>query len=661
MTSKISFSKLVKENLRHRLGGCIFTLFCFLGMILLFVIVIQNSMAYDGWTRKEVYQTILDATVTNDVLITVVVILGAFLGISGFSYLHSKKKVDYYHALPITRRELFWVITASSLLIFSIMLVATSLLKIVITTVLGYTTGTFLKHMLMSMFIYWLGFTSSYLVAVLAMIMTGNIIVGIMGTVVFITWIPVIIRYIVPVLSSTFFTSYVKPQHIVSYLDYGSPVFLLYRLLFEGKEQWDYGQKAVVFLAICIWIFLLAMLCQWLFEKRPSESAEKAMVFPSWNPVIRFLLVIPASIYAGFYLYSMAIGSSKLWMFVGIILGVICFHGFIECIFQFDLHGMFASKKQMGAELLIALCIVLTFAFDVYGYDQYVPQKGKIEGIMVQSSNLVNTMDRTAETGEKGVTGMEMEKTLSVLKKALKTKADPQDENTEFLQTTYYMKNGKRIQRNFCVEKENADQILELLFQDQKYKKNLFLLYSKDWNTIEKVSWNNGEEEQDLFLTEEEKNQLFSSYLEEFDTLSYSDIKNTAPTGEMLVQRSTKYLNDPIEEYYFIYPSFQKTLSFLQNKGCEVEPVLTNANIMEIKVLGSDMEQEKEWSVTDPLLIQSVKNKLYISQFNHWIGDSGYDTTTKGNVVIVYYWKGLKEEKIEALIDSETLQLLEQS
>lgn len=51
MTSKISFFKCMKENMRHRLAINVVTLLYFLFTLLYFVVMIQNAMAYDGWTR----------------------------------------------------------------------------------------------------------------------------------------------------------------------------------------------------------------------------------------------------------------------------------------------------------------------------------------------------------------------------------------------------------------------------------------------------------------------------------------------------------------------------------------------------------------------------------------------------------------------------------
>lgn len=105
MTSKISFSKLLKENLRRRPGMIALTTLYFLFTIIMFIIAIQNTMAFEGWTRKEVYDQILVSIGFSDMSV-LCALLGVIVGVSGFAWMHSGKKSDFYYALPVRRREL---------------------------------------------------------------------------------------------------------------------------------------------------------------------------------------------------------------------------------------------------------------------------------------------------------------------------------------------------------------------------------------------------------------------------------------------------------------------------------------------------------------------------------------------------------------------------
>ena len=141
MTSKTSFSKLLKEHMRHRLGVTVITFVYFLFALMFFVITIQNSMAYEGWTRAEVYATVLNASGPNSLLILCAA-LGALTAICGFAYLHSRTKIDFFHSLPVKRKDMFRVITANSFLVFAAGLLVSTVIEAVITTPANEDCGT---------------------------------------------------------------------------------------------------------------------------------------------------------------------------------------------------------------------------------------------------------------------------------------------------------------------------------------------------------------------------------------------------------------------------------------------------------------------------------------------------------------------------------------
>ena len=51
---------------------------------------------------------------------TVIFLAAVINGINGFWYLYSRKKVDFYHGLPITRKKLFWYKTGMGILYYLI-------------------------------------------------------------------------------------------------------------------------------------------------------------------------------------------------------------------------------------------------------------------------------------------------------------------------------------------------------------------------------------------------------------------------------------------------------------------------------------------------------------------------------------------------------------
>lgn len=690
MTSKISFFNLLKENIRHRLGVMLLTLFGVLFSLILFVICIQNSMIYKGWTRKEVYETVLSASSPNG-LILLYALLGIITAVCGFAYLHSKAKIDFYHSLPIRRKEIFWSITVSSLLIFGVLLLATIFIEGIITVVLGYFTMEILANLTLSFVLYFLTFLSAFLTAALAMILTGNIFVGVLGTGVFITWAPVIIKYVFESLERMFFTTYVEPPEILKVLDYGSPVYLLCRIGIDNNPSYTNSymllrlteggialNKMVLFTVVGVWIVLLLVLCVKLFDIRPSERAGQAMAFPKINSIVRICLVIPAAVYTGAYLYNIALSSSKIWIFIGIIIGTIVFHGIIECIYQFDIHSIFHHWKQMLLTLAAVLCLTVSFYLDFYGYDTYVPRASQLESIMLEAGSFSGKLDYFWGKEQKGITGKEMEDTIASLKTAVKSKTEETNKDTifssanngmdmsddatrQFVTATYTMKNGRKAKRCFSLDKTAANAVLEQAFQSETYRESLYSLYTVDFSEIKEITWNNLLNTKILNFTEQEKNEFLSIFLKELDTLTYEQMRTTFPAAELTIRHDTENANGLVDDYYYIYPSFSKTIAFLRKKGYPVDAALTDASITQIDVYDYREEDQKDYTVTDPEIIDQVKDQLQPAISNYSMNSVGYDDTDYVQYDIqVYFNNGYGESMVVSMLtDEETLKILE--
>lgn len=683
MTSKISFSKLMKENMRHRLAIGVVTLIYFLFTLLYFVIKIQNAMAYDGWTRADVCETILSAAGPSSLLV-LCVILGVLTAFGEFSYLHSKTKTDFYHSLPVRRKEIFWSITVNSFLMFVVLLIVASVIEAVITLTLGYFTLEVLVNLLLAVLCNFLAFGAAFFTAALAMIMTGHIVVGVLGTAVLIGWAPIIMKYMFINLQQNFFDAYVEPSNIFQLFDFGSPVYLADSLQ-PLETGWQWGQKAPFILAICIWIVILALLCQFLFDRRPSETAGKSMAFPKINPIIRVLLVIPAAVYTGSYLYSMTLKASKLWIFIGVIIGTILFHGIIECIYQFDIRGMWSHKKQMVLTMAAVLCLTVTFYLDLYGYDRFIPAAGGVEGVMLEDD--VANLRESYFWGEEqeGITGKEKEEILSLLNIAVQegcndagdaVSAKESDSYSSFydaetgrrlweegrksIQAVYYMKNGSEIKRNFDLREDQANEIMETAYGLESFRDRVYSLYTADWDQITDIFYNNILEEQTLRLTQKEQEEFLTTYLGELDSLTYEKMRTVIPVAELSLNHKIEEGEDYSDDYYYIYPSFTKTLAFLESKGYDVNKTLADVNISDIEVCYYGDDEENYWTITDQKVIESVKDRLILNDSNFTFYATGYEgeDPTPNYGVTVYFNDGYGKKSLYVWTDAETIKIL---
>ena len=117
MTSKISFFKLLRENLRHR--GWLMILMFFINAFLLpinfqmrlenvlhiqFTDMTSNQMkVWVEQNRQLAAEQVLGPS--NGMIMAAVLVAALLCGVTGFAYLHSKEKVDFYHSIAVRRRH----------------------------------------------------------------------------------------------------------------------------------------------------------------------------------------------------------------------------------------------------------------------------------------------------------------------------------------------------------------------------------------------------------------------------------------------------------------------------------------------------------------------------------------------------------------------------
>ena len=121
MTSRNLFFRLLKEDFKRRLWS--FAISC-LVFFLALPIGMGLALSYYYESADDLYRRtryIDDITgylsIDNGLISIIIFALAIIIAISGFSYLYSKKKTDFYHSIPVKRELLYSVIVVDGLLI----------------------------------------------------------------------------------------------------------------------------------------------------------------------------------------------------------------------------------------------------------------------------------------------------------------------------------------------------------------------------------------------------------------------------------------------------------------------------------------------------------------------------------------------------------------
>ncbi|HOO28347.1 MAG TPA: hypothetical protein PLU43_07765, partial [Lachnospiraceae bacterium] len=166
----------------------------------------ENFLSY--MMPGDLQTAMLDAlrpSISNDMFVTTG--LAVLLAITGFAYLFSKKKVDLYHSIPVKREKLFMASYLSGILIYLGMYAVKTAAVIMVAAGRGFFTkeaGMVYLHTVLGNVIH---FLLIYHVIIIAVMLTGNLLVSIAASGVLLLY-GFIISQVLRELSSMYFCTY---------------------------------------------------------------------------------------------------------------------------------------------------------------------------------------------------------------------------------------------------------------------------------------------------------------------------------------------------------------------------------------------------------------------------------------------------------------------
>lgn len=589
MTSRVSFPKILKEITKNHLASLLITVLAFVIHLITFFMYIQNTIdtiwideyadAASLNNTNYIMEHLRELCAPNAANIIIAMLIGVFLAYDYFRYLHSKKETDFYESLPIRRQQQFMTRFISCFVIFAVLSTLTLAIEIGIIYSTGYGDVLLIQNMLWNLFCMFGAFLAAWTTAALAMIMTGHSMIALLGFGLFYSYIPLILCNLFPVYASRFFETYMsRSQEAVANISYYfSPATLAYKLVVDyNRDGWHISRHWTYLIGIWTIALIIGTIAYLLFLRRPSETAGRAMAFEKANPIIRFLLVIPLALYLGFFLSEIASNGKNAWMIFGIVFGCFLLHAIIECIFNFDIHALFTKKKQLALAILLSFGFVSIFFFDIFGYDTYIPDAGKVNKVQIELHNVTDeALYSFWGTEQDWLYGEYVDDALLLVEDLVhENSLKVEDYDANQISFVYHMKNGSKRYRSYVYNVRNIPETLDKLSLLEEFKDDRCSLYTADRDKITSMSTSNAAEVLDLtYLSKEERNHLIDTYLREYTGLSYSKLFNSTPIlqinfeHEYIEPDGKMYNTYTIDDNYYIYPEFKDTISLLESYG----------------------------------------------------------------------------------------------
>lgn len=682
MTSRALFFKLMREDFKKKIWIIIVGLLVsvFIGPIRI-LMRIENMMLTNAAINKKMitdslYYELQPYKFGNSVLPAIIALL---LAIVGFAYLFNKKKVDMYHSLPIKRERLFAIIYLNGIISYLIISVTTVLLTMIEIMSKGFLTADNLSMMWMvflGSLVYFLFF---YHVAIMAVMLTGNLLVGVIGAGVlfFYGW------FMQDLLENYFgqcFVSYYQFNiEFVQYIPFISPVSSVAKWisLYDDMQTVN-GGKIALCLAIAFVQALIALAVAFiLYKKRNSEAAGKAISFKPAQLIIKICLMIMFSLMGGIYcsLFARNGYNSLFWYWFGFIVVAVFAHCLIEIIYHIDFRACFRNKLQSLIIIGVAALIGSCFQYDWLGYDSYLPDQNQIDHCAIVFHNINSEMSSYEfMEREEGNTILAFsnkdqyffdnmkisnpEQVLELARQGILNERDPHtytiqrmnQESVISYSIKYHLTNGRDVYRTYTADVNSIQNALSEIYQSKEYKDaEIFLTNIFEKDLCDKVIGYNAWDEKIFTLTGEQTKEFLKIYLEERYQLSIHDMQTQMPVIQVTPQiQGSSYVN--IDGYY-IYPSFVKSLQKLEEYGISIsdyETELDPEKILSIEVndygfFSSDKEDYTANHIVykssngkeDQEKIKELSEALVLAKFA-WANNTLYRVTDGIECSIVY-------------------------
>ena len=631
MTSRSLFFKYMKENTKQRIWNlALVLLLCFFAFPV--TTALWSSTAFrpenlNSSLPADLARTQAQRDLTRDMLrmysmkggalAFMLTITAVVLAASGFAYLHSKKKTDFYHSLPIRREMLYAVTCLNGFLYMAVAYLGFQTIAAVMIRVKGvpFDWGSLylasVEHLCF--------FALVYMTAILSMLLTGNLVVGLLGTGVLFSWGPVICMTISAYFSDYFTTFYGDDSFLLALSERTSPVAWYVKACMSSQP----GRMALWAMLAAAVLFLLGML---LYRRRPSEAAGHAMAFPITEPIIRFLIAVPSSLLLGAMFHSMMYEDG--WTVFGLVCGLLLVSCIIEIIYHFDFKSLFAHKRQLLVSAVFVGVVFAIFRFDLFGYDRYLPATEKLASGGIYSdlldpdatSQYHSTVEYTE--GWYGVTfdampsstlademqisddqGLELLHTIAAqgVHDAAQARdrflrgggrsydVEEGDEAFRNVTIAWHLRNGRTVYRSYRVNVSGVRAALEAVYNLDAYKTAMYPVLSLSADDVAGINYKEEDECSHVKLAGADvKAALLAAYQEELKALTSETRAHEMPIAEIqfktneqqaLIQKMRdeggNYTLFNYYYYYPIYPSFTKTIALLRACGVEVGGTVT--------------------------------------------------------------------------------------
>lgn len=589
----------------------------------------------------------------NGIMYVVIVIMAFLLAMSGFWYVYSGVKTDFYHSLPIKREKLFLERYVTGILIF--------IVPYFISLMLGYGAGImkeagtsgilslcakgFITNVVLFLLLYNL--------AVLGVLLTGNLFTGVLAYGAFLSY-GILLESTISLTKYTFFTTYIENSRLSqTFLGKLSPLYVFDMILSNNKISMK--DVSVVF-GISV---LFLVICMFVYKIRPTEAYHKSIAFKKLQPIIKVVVVIPVSACVGI-LSSEIVGQNFIWYVGGLLVTAVLLSFAMEFLYCLDIRECIRPKISTGLILGMLVIMAVALKLDLIGFDTYLPKESRVKNMSIYINGLNGCYDYPEGAGEMyGTTSFlqntrieEFDAIYQLAKKAVAIQKEDKgtavsemtDSEELYFSVRYEMKNGKEVYRGYCIPKDEENlKLIADIYDNWEFKRQVLPVEYVKEEKISSLDIADLQSSHTSELSKETIKKLFKTCKNEWESATYEQLSNDKVLGFLRF-----YLDYDRENGDYdtgsrcvsvpVYSSFQQTRKLLEQNGCKMMTFEDYDKVERIEISQHDDKTGDLGAilnVTDENQIREILEALYITDNSEIFNIS----TTNYQIEVQIDWK----------------------
>jgi ABC-2 type transport system permease protein len=577
------------------------------------------------------------------------ILLAVILAVQGFSWLDSKQKIDFYESQPVSRKQRFRGIYWNSILIFAVPYLVSMLLGIIVAAGMGAMCGIMAAEAFCEFLRMLILFLGVYAISSLASMLTGNVIVACMASVVLLGYewaFVIVLRSYAQKFFATYYYNNAGGGPLLS------PIYnymILQMTQQNGKLEYSsqyYGEMTSGFLneivhltvpkdliTLCIWAGVsgLAYLC---YVKRKNESAGSAVIFPAVRFVVKIGVALLGALYAGDVIISIFSASrnttATVIVLLGIVIGAAVICCVIEIIYSFNFHAAFRGAWQIAIAAAAGVLIFVGFRNDLTGYDRYAPNPSSVESCALFSydyttSYYFDTSSEIKNSDDYFARYMKLTDVADVEKVALtsqKYTADMQKASAEGnadssgtqgyqAAVLYRLKNGRMVYRSFTIPAAIDPAAMDAVTGTEEYREGYFPMYH-DAGFLNGTDGNGATMTYDAgygqkTVSADDYDGFKKAYAQDIVKFCYSFAHANTEIGSVTLTR--KDLNDTYgssQISFPVYPGYGNTIAWLKANDLWMDTEVSQDDVQSVTVTNSHNDLYQNQDQADPVGYQDL-------------------------------------------------------